>query len=39
MGTMLSSGVPILDALDSYALAAQRAITVPLIREWSQALA
>ena len=32
----LSTQVAILDALDSYALAAQRAITVPLIREWAQ---
>jgi DnaA family protein len=29
--------VAILDALDAYALAAKRAITVPLIREWAQA--
>jgi len=28
--------VAILDALDSYALAAKRAITVPLVREWAQ---
>ena len=28
--------VAILDALDGYALAAKRAITVPLVREWAQ---
>jgi len=32
----LSTQIAILDALDGYALAAQRAITVPLIREWAQ---
>ena len=26
----------ILDALDAYAMAAKRAITVPLVREWAQ---
>ena len=31
--------VAILDALDGYALAARRAITVPLVREWAQATA
>ncbi|MGZ8273586.1 MAG: DnaA regulatory inactivator Hda [Burkholderiaceae bacterium] len=31
--------VAILDALDGYALAAKRAITVPLVREWVQAAA
>jgi DnaA family protein len=31
--------VAILDALDGYALAAKRAITVPLVREWAQAAA
>lgn len=31
--------VAILDALDAYALAEQRAITVPLVREWAQAAA
>jgi DnaA family protein len=31
--------VAILDALDTYALAARRAITVPLVREWAQAAA
>lgn len=31
--------VAILDALDGYALAAGRAITVPLVREWAQAAA
>ena len=31
--------VAILDALDGYALAAKRAITVPLVREWTQAAA
>lgn len=31
--------VAILEALDSYALAARRAITVPLVREWAQAAA
>ena len=31
--------VAILDALDGYALAARRAITVPLVREWVQAAA
>jgi DnaA family protein len=30
----LSTQVAILDALDAYALAAKRAITVPLVREW-----
>jgi DnaA family protein len=33
----LSTQVAILDALDAYALAAKRAITVPLVREWAQA--
>ncbi|HTN48463.1 MAG TPA: DnaA regulatory inactivator Hda [Burkholderiaceae bacterium] len=33
----LSTQIAILDALDAYALAAKRAITVPLIREWAQA--
>lgn len=33
----LSTQVAILDALDAYALAAKRAITVPLVREWIQA--
>jgi DnaA family protein len=28
--------VAILDALDGYALARKRAITVPLVREWAQ---
>jgi chromosomal replication initiation ATPase DnaA len=28
--------VAILDALDAYALARRRAVTVPLIREWLQ---
>jgi DnaA family protein len=28
--------VAILDALDAYALAAKRSITVPLVREWLQ---
>jgi DnaA family protein len=32
----LSTQIAILDALDGYALAAKRAITVPLIREWAQ---
>jgi DnaA family protein len=32
----LSTQIAILDALDGYALAAQRSITVPLIREWAQ---
>lgn len=31
----LSTQVAILDALDAYALAAKRAITVPLVREWA----
>jgi DnaA family protein len=31
--------VAILDALDGYALAAKRSITVPLVREWAQATA
>ena len=31
--------VAILDALDGYALAAKRAITVPLVREWAQSAA
>jgi DnaA family protein len=31
--------VAILDALDGYALAAKRAITVPLVREWAHAAA
>ena len=31
--------VAILDALDGYALASRRAITVPLVREWAQAAA
>jgi DnaA family protein len=31
--------VAILDALDGYALAAKRAITIPLVREWTQAAA
>jgi DnaA family protein len=35
----LSTQVAILDALDAYALAAKRAITVPLVREWAQASA
>jgi DnaA family protein len=26
----------VLDALDAYAMAAKRAITVPLVREWAQ---
>ncbi len=29
--------VAVLDALDAYALAAQRSITIPLIREWARA--
>lgn len=32
----LSTQLAILDALDGYALAAKRSITVPLIREWAQ---
>ena len=32
----LSTQIAILDALDGYALAAQRSITVPLIRDWAQ---
>jgi DnaA family protein len=35
----LSTQVAILDALDAYALAAKRAITVPLVREWAGARA
>jgi len=31
----LSTQVAVLDALDAYALAAKRAITVPLVREWA----
>lgn len=31
--------VAILDALDGYALAAKRAVTVPLVREWAQTAA
>jgi DnaA family protein len=31
--------VAVLEALDGYALAAKRAITVPLVREWAQAAA
>lgn len=31
--------VAILDALDAYALSTRRAITIPLVREWSQAAA
>jgi DnaA-homolog protein len=31
--------IAVLDALDSYALATRRAITIPLVREWSQGAA
>ena len=29
--------IAVLDALDAHAMAAKRAVTVPLIREWAQA--